>query len=71
MADPLMPRRHTVHEAQCARDVVIQWGPGQGSRPVAPMVVGRPETYPAEVDVYHDAEAFCGAGESEHDTEVA
>lgn len=71
MADPLMPRRHTVHEAQAARDVAIQWGPGQGSRPVAPVVVGRPETYPAEGDVYHDVEAFCGAGESEHDTEVA
>ncbi|MCC7540892.1 MAG: hypothetical protein IT379_32035 [Deltaproteobacteria bacterium] len=45
MADPLMPRRHTVTEAQSDRDVVIQWIPGQGSRAVAPVVVGRPETY--------------------------
>lgn len=59
--DPRFPRRHThtVHEQQGGRDVTIVWVPGQGVRAVEhgarlPLVLDRPETWPAEGETITD-----------------
>lgn len=60
---PYFPRRHTVRERQCARDLTLTWIPGQGVRAVETRAgevdPARPETYPSE-----GVEVERGAGEN-------
>lgn len=53
--DPLVPRRHTITEAQCGRTLTIAWSPMPvPDRHVEAVVVERPETWPAEGERVED-----------------